>query len=77
MNRTCQFRGIRNKFVVSDSHLTGSLFLYGIEEHETYRIAFDQHINLSKDTGILLHYLWERSFDHDRAEGGINWVRFF
>jgi hypothetical protein len=59
------------------AHLSTSGLFYVIEEHEHFRLALDQHFNLRKNSGLLLHTLWERSFDHSRAEAGLSWVKYF
>jgi hypothetical protein len=65
---------------LSDSwkaHLYSSALFYVIEEHQQYRLTLDQHVNLSKNSGLLLNALWERSFNNSRAEAKLSWVRYF
>jgi len=59
------------------AHLAASALFYCIENSEYFRLSLDQHLNLSRTAGILLHASWERSFDHSRAEAGLSWVRYF
>jgi Domain of unknown function (DUF4105) len=59
------------------AHLAGSGLLYVIEGHQHYRLLLDQHLKVSRNTGVLLHTGWERSFGHDRAEAGAGWVWYF
>lgn len=59
------------------AHLFASGLFYGIEEHEHFRLALDQHFKLAGNSGLLLHTLWERSFNHSRTEAGLSWVKYF
>jgi hypothetical protein len=59
------------------AHLFAASLFYVIENHQYYRLALDQHINLSRNSGLLLHTSWERSFDYNRAEAGLSWVKYF
>lgn len=59
------------------AHLSGSALFYGIERHEHYRLTLDQSFRLSRQTGIILHGAWERSFDHSRAEASAGWRWYF
>jgi len=59
------------------AHLAASTLFYCIENSEYFRLSLDQHLNLSRTAGILLHTSWERSFDQNRAEAGLSWVRYF
>jgi hypothetical protein len=59
------------------AHLSASGLFYGIEASQYYRLALDQHLNFSRNSGILLHASWERSYDQNRAEAGLSWVRYF
>ena len=59
------------------ANLSASGLFYGIEESQYYRLALDQHLNFSRTSGMLLHACWERSYDQNRAEAGLSWVRYF
>jgi hypothetical protein len=59
------------------AHLFASGLFYVIEDHQQFRLALDQHFNLASNSGLVLHTLWERSFDHSRAEAGLSWVKYF
>jgi len=59
------------------AHLSATGLFYAIEESQYYRLAFDQHLNFSRTVGLLLRASWERSYDRNRAEGGLSWVRYF
>lgn len=58
-------------------HLYASALFYVIEEHQLFRLALDQHVNLSRNSGLLVNTLWERSFNNSRAEARLSWVRYF
>jgi len=58
-------------------HLLASSLFYCIENSQYFRVSLDQHLNLFSTSGILLHTSWERSFDYNRAEAGLSWVRYF
>jgi hypothetical protein len=59
------------------AHLSASGLFYLIEEHQHFKLALDQHFNLSGNSALLLHALWERSFDHSRIETGLSWIKYF
>jgi hypothetical protein len=59
------------------AHLSATGLFYVIQNHEHFRAALDQHFKLAANSGLLLHTLWERSFDHSRAEAGLSWVKYF
>jgi hypothetical protein len=59
------------------AHLSGSALFYGIERHEHYHLTLDQSFRLSRQTGIILHGAWERSFEHSRAEASAGWRWYF
>jgi len=58
-------------------HLSGAALFYAVENHQYYRLALDQHLKLSRTTGLELRSSWERSFDVDRAEAALSWVWYF
>jgi len=57
--------------------LSGSAFVYGLEYHESYRLALEQNLALSRTVGLGLVASWERSFDHNRAEARLVVNRYF
>jgi hypothetical protein len=59
------------------AHLSASALFYEFERHEHYRLTLDQSIRLSRQTGIVLHGAWERSFGHSRAEASVGWRWYF
>ncbi len=59
------------------AHLSSSGLFYVIEKHQHFNLALDQHLSLYKNSGLLLHTLWERSFNYNRTEAGVSWVRYF
>jgi len=58
-------------------HLSATGLFYAIEESQYYRLALDQHLNFSRTAALLLRAGWERSYDLNRAEAGLSWVRYF
>jgi hypothetical protein len=59
------------------AHLSASGLFYVIEEHQKFNLTLDQHLNLSQNSGMLMHTVWERSFNYNRIEAGVSWVRYF
>lgn len=59
------------------AHLSATGLFYGIEESQYYRVALDQQLAFSRTAGVLLRASWERSYDLNRAEAGVSWVRYF
>lgn len=68
--------GLQGKFTdVWSYHLEGRALGFAIENHQKYSAGLDQQFSLSKNSGIKLKLLWERSFDYDKGEamGSLVW----
>lgn len=59
------------------AHLHGTALFYGLERHEYYRGALQQNVRLSRNSGLMIKALWERSFNTSRAEATLGFSRYF